>query len=215
MNTPHKTGNEQTEVRLFLSNNGQNGCYLDNMSNFHKNICTVLDNMCYSGLVMFSEPYQRALVGLLDAAKSEKNRLLGERVSLENALAENAAFLREIEDQVKHFEDLILVATVVDTTTNARPLADEKSFTAAITTVLKGASLPLSPVEIRDRLALLGFDSSGWKTDVVSSVHTILKRLLATDPPSVIESGEPRRKVYQWNWDEDARQYLKPAGVEN
>jgi hypothetical protein len=185
------------------------------MSNFHRQNLQILDNLCYSGFVMFSEPYQRALVGLLDAAKSEKNRLLGERLALDKAVAENTAFLREIEQQIKHFEDSILVAIEVNTLPDARPLAEEKSFTNAIAFVLKGASLPLSPVEIRDRLAELGFDSSGWKTDVVSSVHTVLKRMLANDPPSVMESGEPRRKVYQWNWDEDARQYLKPAGVGN
>jgi hypothetical protein len=163
---------------------------------------------------MFSNPYLRALVGLLDAAKVEKNRLLSERRALDNAVAENTAFLQELEQQIKHFENSVLIAMDAKTiTVGERPLAEEKSFTNAIAFVLKGASLPLSPVEIRDRLAELGFDSSNWKTDVVSSVHTILKRMLVADPPTIVESGEPRRKVYQWNWGEDERQYLKPTGV--
>jgi len=215
MNTPSKSSAAHGEARPILSITGQPSSKLDNLSSFHKNICSILDNLCYSGFVMFSEPYRRALVGLLDAAKSEKNRLLGERLTLEKALEENIAALREIEHQTKHFEDLILLGTDVDTTAGDRPLALEKSFTGAIAFVLKGASHPSSPVEIRDRLEELGFDSSEWKTDVVSSVHTVLKRFLASKPPQVIESGEPRRKVYQWNWDEDARQHLKPAGVGN
>lgn len=213
MNTSYKN-NTQNETYLILSGSGQSNLKLDDTSNFHRYVCSILDNLCYSGLVMFSEPYQRALVGLLDAAKSERNRLLGERAALDNAMAENTAFLREIEQQIKHFEDSILIAIEAKTTTDARPLAGEKSFTEAITFVLKGASRPLSPVEIRDKLGELGFDSSEWKTDVVSSVHTVLKRLLATEPPKIVESGEPRRKIYQWNW-EAGRAPKIGIGVEN
>src|ERR1700685_2393772 len=105
MNTPYKTSNIQNETTLKQPSSGQTNDKLDRMSNLYKNMCTILDNMWYSGLVMFSEPYQRALVGLLDAAQNEKNRLLGERKALDKSMAENTAFLREIEQQIKHFED--------------------------------------------------------------------------------------------------------------
>ena len=105
MNTPNEANTAQTGTRLILSSPKQNRCQLDNVSTFHRKNLQILDNLCYSGSVMFSEPYQKALVELLDAAKSERNRLLGERISLDNVVAENTTFMREIEQQIKLNEE--------------------------------------------------------------------------------------------------------------
>jgi hypothetical protein len=150
---------------------------------------------------MKSAETKKAFVALMDAAKREKADLLTERGHLENELEKKIEAIEEIERQIQQLENLFARSETADAPSSERPLAGEKSFTNAVAFVLKGASRPLSPVEIKTRLVDLGFDSSGWKTDLVSSVHTILKRFLASGPPKVKESGEPRRKVYQWNWE--------------
>jgi hypothetical protein len=49
-------------------------------------------------------------------------------------------------------------------------------LTDAIRLVLRGAGLPMTPVEIRDRLRVIGFDVAKYTNDL-AAVHTILKRL--------------------------------------
>jgi hypothetical protein len=56
-------------------------------------------------------------------------------------------------------------------------------LTDAIRVVVRGAGVPMTPVEVRDRLHGIGFDVSKYANDI-AAVHTILKRLN--------ESGELR-----------------------
>ena len=70
-------------------------------------------------------------------------------------------------------------------------------LTDAIRLVVRGAGVPMTPIEIRDRLQAIGFDVSKYANDL-AAVHTILKRLN--------ESGElrfiahtPGKHQYMWN----------------
>ena len=70
-------------------------------------------------------------------------------------------------------------------------------LTDAIRLVVRGAGVPMTPVEVRDRLHGIGFDVSKYVNDL-AAVHTILKRLN--------ESGElrfvprtPGKHQYIWN----------------
>jgi hypothetical protein len=56
-------------------------------------------------------------------------------------------------------------------------------LTDAIRVVMRGAGVPMTPVDVRDRLHAIGFDVSKYANDL-AAVHTILKRLN--------ESGELR-----------------------
>ena len=49
-------------------------------------------------------------------------------------------------------------------------------LTDAVRLVVRGAGVPMTPVEVRDRLAAIGFDVSKYVNDL-AAVHTILKRL--------------------------------------
>jgi hypothetical protein len=70
-------------------------------------------------------------------------------------------------------------------------------LTDAVRLVVRGAGVPMTPVEVRDRLAAIGFDVSRYVNDL-AAVHTILKRLN--------EAGElrfvprtPGKPQYMWN----------------
>ena len=70
-------------------------------------------------------------------------------------------------------------------------------LTDAIRLIVRGAGVPMTPVEVRDRLIGIGFDTSKYVNDL-AAVHTILKRLN--------ESGEvrfvprtPGKHQYIWN----------------
>ena len=167
----------------------------------------LVDSLGYSDAAMLSETYKKALVGLVDAAKTERAKLRKHAVTLRSQLEETERAVSELDIQIEQLEEAAsLRKPQTEASNEPLPLAGEKSFSNAVAFVLKRASRSLYPAEIRDRLQEFGYDSSEWKTDVVSSVHTVLKRFLASDPPKVKESGEARRKVYQWNWEQDARQ---------
>src|SRR5579864_5385805 len=70
-------------------------------------------------------------------------------------------------------------------------------LTDAVRMVVRGAGVPMTPVDVRDRLHAIGFDVSKYTNDL-AAVHTILKRLN--------ESGEirfvpraPGKHQYVWN----------------
>lgn len=81
---------------------------------------------------------------------------------------------------------------------NTKPLLNEKSFTAAIEYVLKALGTKMSPTEIRDKMKEWGFDIEGYKSDVVASIHTTLKRLAKSGRVTRYQEG-PRRTVWEWN----------------
>ncbi len=70
-------------------------------------------------------------------------------------------------------------------------------MTDAIVFILRTLGTKLSPTDVRDKMQEWGYDFSKYETDVVSSIHTILKRLAARGQAQEFNEGH-RRKSYKW-----------------
>jgi hypothetical protein len=117
------------------------------------------------------------------------------RTALSTAIKEYEALgqqRREIDDRLAQLAHTIgtlnrllgLVPTVPIGLTDACRLA------------LRGAGLPLTPLDVRDRLQSIGVDLSVY-TNELSAIHTILKRLNdAGEVRVVTKTGKP---AFVWN----------------
>src|SRR5438876_6575245 len=114
----------------------------------------------YNYLVMTHEDYRRAL----ESATREYEELGVKRQAIDKRLAELAQTIGTLSKLIG------LTPTV--------PIG----LTDAVRLIMRGG-VPMTPVEIRDRLHAIGFDVSKYVNDL-AAVHTILKRLN--------ESGELR-----------------------
>jgi len=70
-------------------------------------------------------------------------------------------------------------------------------LTDAIRLVIRGAGVPMTPVDVRDRLHAIGFDVSKYSNDL-AAVHTILKRLNESGELRFIARA-PGKHQYTWN----------------
>jgi len=159
----------------------------------------ILDKLCYFEFMQYSDAYKQTLAGMLEAAKSDLENLERQRVKLQASIEETDSSIAARRQEIGQFEAIWQRATSEEKPENELlPLTHETSFTAAIAYVLRRANRSLSPTEIRDRLVELGYDTSIYKSDVVASIHTTLRRFLASTPPKVEETGEGRRRNYRW-----------------
>jgi hypothetical protein len=103
---------------------------------------------------MTQDDYRRAL----DAAAREYETLGERRRAIDQRLAE--------------------LAQTIGTLTRLLGLTPSvpMGLTDAVRLVVRGAGVPMTPVEVRDRLAAIGFDVAKYVNDL-AAVHTILKRL--------------------------------------
>jgi len=69
-------------------------------------------------------------------------------------------------------------------------------LTDACRTVLRNAGVPMSPTEIRDRLAAIGFDLSKYSNEL-AAIHTVLRRL--NDSGEIRFVAAPGKHLYRWN----------------
>jgi hypothetical protein len=79
---------------------------------------------------------------------------------------------REIDDRLAQLAQTIGTLTRLLGLTPTVPLG----LTDACRLALRGAGLPLTPLELRDRLIGIGFDLSVY-TNELSALHTVLRRL--------------------------------------
>jgi len=124
---------------------------------------------------MTHEDYRRAL----DAAAREYEALGDKRREIDQRLAELAQSIATLSKL------LGLTPTV--------PLG----LTDAVRLVVRGAGVPMTPIEVRDRLTGIGFDTSKYVNDL-AAVHTILKRLNQAGELRFIPRA-PGRHQYTWN----------------
>ncbi len=119
--------------------------------------------------------YRRAL----DAATKEYEAL-GER-------------RREIDQRLAELAQTIGTLTRLLGLVPSVPLG----LTDAVRMVVRGAGVPLTPTEVRDRLVGFGFDVSKYSNEL-AAVHTILKRLNDAGELRFIPrtTGKP---AYTWN----------------
>lgn len=124
---------------------------------------------------MTHEDYRRAL----EAATREYEELGARRRDIDKRLAELAQTIGTLSKL------LGLTPTV--------PLG----LTDAIRLVMRGAGVPMTPIEVRDRLHAIGFDVTKYVNDL-AAVHTILKRLNQTGELRFLARG-PGSHQYIWN----------------
>ncbi len=69
-------------------------------------------------------------------------------------------------------------------------------LTDACRTVLRNAGIPMSPTEVRDRLAAIGVDLSKYSNEL-AAIHTVLRRL--NDSGELRFIAAPGKHLYRWN----------------
>src|SRR5258706_843761 len=124
---------------------------------------------------MTHEDYRRAL----DSATREYEELGAKRQAIDNRLAELAQTIGTLSKL------LGLTPTV--------PLG----LTDAIRLVVRGAGVPMTPTDVRDRLRAIGIDVSKYANDL-AAVHTILKRLNSSGEVRFIPR-EAGKHQYAWS----------------
>jgi hypothetical protein len=70
-------------------------------------------------------------------------------------------------------------------------------LTEACRAVLRNAANPMTPVEVRNRLAAIGFDLSQYSNEL-ASIHTVLKRLNRSGELRFVPRGRGRH-AYEWS----------------
>ena len=99
---------------------------------------------------------------------------------------------REIDDRLAQLAQTIGTLTRLLGLKPTVPLG----LTDACRLALRGAGLPLTPLEVRDRLLGIGFDFSVY-TNELAALHTVLKRLNdAGEIRFVVKGG---KHAYIWN----------------
>jgi hypothetical protein len=124
---------------------------------------------------MTHEDYRRAL----ESATREYEELGVKRRAIDDRLAELAQTIGTLSKLIG------LTPTV--------PLG----LTDAVRLVVRGAGVPMTPTEVRDRLRGIGFDVSKYVNDL-AAVHTILRRLNQSGELRFLARG-PGVPMYVWN----------------
>ena len=125
---------------------------------------------------MSTEDYRRAL----EAAVREYEALGEQRQQIDRRLAELAQTL----------STLSRLCGIVPTVS--------VGLTDACRLVLRGAGLPMSPTEVRERLKSFGFDLARYTNDL-AAVHTTLKRLNDAGELRFIARPGTGDKAYVWD----------------
>jgi hypothetical protein len=119
------------------------------------------------------------------------------RAALDAAIAEYEALgqqRREIDDRLAQLAQTIGTLTKLLGLTPTVPMG----LTDACRLALRGAGLPLTPLELRDRLLAIGVDLSIY-TNELSAIHTILKRLNDAGEIRFVPKGTGK-PAYIWNY---------------
>jgi hypothetical protein len=101
---------------------------------------------------------------------------------------------REIDDRLTQLAQTIGTLMRLLGLTPTVPLG----LTDACRLTLRGAGLPLTPLEVRDRLLGIGVDLSTYSNDL-SAIHTTLKRLNEAGEIRFVTKG-PGKPAYIWNY---------------
>jgi len=70
-------------------------------------------------------------------------------------------------------------------------------LTDACRAILQNAGKPMTPIDVRNRLAAVGFDLSRYSNDL-AAIHTVLKRLNQAGELRFIPRS-PGKHAYQWS----------------
>jgi hypothetical protein len=122
-----------------------------------------------------TEQYRTAL----DAALREYEALLAERARIEARMGQLAQTIGSLMRLC-----------------NLQPTV-QWGLTDAVRSVLKAAGGALAAVEVRDRLAAMGFDVSRYSNDL-AAIHTVLKRLNRAGEAEFAARARGGPTAYRW-----------------
>ena len=117
------------------------------------------------------------------------------RRALETAAREWEALARE---RAQIDERLAQLTETIGTLTKLCGLAPTVPWglTDACRTILRNAAKPMTPVDVRNRLAAVGFDLSRYANDL-AAIHTVLKRLNRSGELQFVPRGRGKH-AYAW-----------------
>ena len=122
---------------------------------------------------MSTDDYRRAL----DAAVREYEKAMAERAAIDTRLA-------QLQQTIGTLTRLCGLEPTVPW-----------GLTDACRTLLRAAGRPLTPVEVRDRLAAVGFDLSRY-ANALAAVHTVVKRLAESGEAAPVD--DETRTAYEF-----------------
>jgi hypothetical protein len=141
-----------------------------------------------------NDEYRKAL----DAACREYEELGRQRIVLDARLA-------QLAQSIGTLMKLLGFATIMPW-----------GLTDACRVVLRNANIPMSPTEVRDRLAAIGFDLSKYSNEL-AAIHTVLRRL--NDAGEIGFVAAPGKHLYRWKAPPrvmaigpEVAEYLRQAG---
>jgi hypothetical protein len=122
---------------------------------------------------MSTDHYRRAL----DAAAREYEQAMADRAALETRIAQLQQTIGTLT-RLCGFEPTV-----------------QWGLTDACRTLLRAAGRPLTPIEMRDRLASVGFDLSRY-SNALAAVHTTVKRLAESGEAAPVD--DETRTAYEF-----------------
>jgi len=120
------------------------------------------------------------------------------RRALETAIREYEALGQQRQDIDKRLAEVAQTIGALSRLCGLEPTVP-LGLTDACRLVVRGAGLPVTPTDVRQRLHAIGFDLSTYANDL-AAIHTILKRLNGSGELRFIPRGNGSGKhAYLWN----------------
>lgn len=117
------------------------------------------------------------------------------RRALESAVREYESLGQQRQDIDKRLSELAQSISTLSRLCGLTPTVPW-GLTDACRVVLR-SGLPMTPVDVRDRLLSIGFDLSKYSNEL-AGIHTVLKRLNESGELRFLVGG-PRQGAYLWN----------------
>jgi hypothetical protein len=119
---------------------------------------------------------------------------------LQELLHERENIDRQIAGIRQSIRGLLLYAAPGSTTIAElmRKVGVPVKLTQACRDILRFSNRDMTPTEIRQQLVLTGFDFSGYTSNPLSSIHTVLKRLVAEGVAVPVADTTGRIIAYRW-----------------
>ena len=134
---------------------------------------------------MAKREYQRAL----SSARRELERLLQQRLRIEQRMTELQPIIRNLENLCQDLDQ----RRAAEQDASKQLL---QGLTQEVSKTLKGNYTPMSPRQITDDMVRRGFDFKTYSSPL-ASVHTVLRRLVKAGKVEIMP--QPRgKKRYKW-----------------
>jgi hypothetical protein len=120
------------------------------------------------------------------------------RRALATAIREYEALGQERQDIDKRIAEVAQTIGTLSRLCGLTPTVP-MGLTDACRLVVRGAGVPVTPADVRQRLQSIGFDLSKYANDL-AAIHTILKRLNESGELRLVARGaDPGKQAFIWN----------------